>query len=313
MLFIAVSLIAFFISYIITPFIALLGKKQNLVDKPGYRKIHNDAIPTLGGIVIFFGFLFSVLFLVPLQRQEQVLLAGSIIILLLGIVDDIADLKPQIKFGIQMIPALLFIIFYNNLINRFIIEKLYPLNIIGYLLYPILILWIVGITNSINLIDGLDGLASGISIIALSTFLISGFFINKDYQVYNLLNAALLGSIVAFFRYNFFPAQLFLGDSGSTFTGFFISSTSILWVIYSGNVMLSIIPVLTLSLPLFDTLFAIWRRYRNHKPIFQADQGHLHHLLLKRGFSHRNVVLLLLSISAICNFIALGIVWLYLK
>ena len=136
------------------------------------------------------------------------LLAGSIIILLLGIVDDIADLKPQIKFGIQMIPALLFIIFYNNLINRFIIEKLYPLNIIGYLLYPILILWIVGITNSINLIDGLDGLASGISIIALLTFLISGFFINKDYQVYNLLNAALLGSIVAFFHI-IFPGALF--------------------------------------------------------------------------------------------------------
>ena len=309
MLFIVAALIAFFISYIITPFIARLGKKQNLVDKPGYRKIHNDAIPNLGGIVIFFGFLFSALFFVPFQKEIQVLIAGSIIILLLGIIDDITDLKPLNKFFIQMIPALLFIIFHSNVINQFIWQKLSFLNIGGYLLYPILLFWIVGVTNSINLIDGLDGLASGISIIALSVLLILGFFVDDGYQTYNLLNAALLGSIIAFFRYNFFPAQIFLGDSGSTFSGFLISSSSILWVIYSDKVLFFIIPVLLLGLPIFDTFFAIWRRYRNHKPIFQADQGHLHHRLLKRGISHRNVVLFLLSISIVCGMTSLFIFW----
>ncbi len=309
MLFISAALIAFFISYIITPFIARLGKKQNLVDKPGYRKIHNDAIPNLGGIVIFFGFLFSALFFVPFQKEIQVLIAGSIIILLLGIIDDITDLKPLNKFFIQIIPALLFIIFHSNVINQFIWQKLSFLNIGGYLLYPILLFWIVGVTNSINLIDGLDGLASGISIIALSVLLILGFFVDDGYQTYNLLNAALLGSIIAFFRYNFFPAQIFLGDSGSTFSGFLISSSSILWVIYSDRVLFFIIPVLLLGLPIFDTFFAIWRRYRNHKPIFQADQGHLHHRLLKRGISHRNVVLFLLSISIVCGMTSLFIFW----
>lgn len=309
MLFISAALIAFFISYIITPFIARLGKKQNLVDKPGYRKIHNDAIPNLGGIVIFFGFLFSALFFVPFQKEIQVLIAGSIIILLLGIIDDITDLKPLNKFFIQIIPALLFIIFHSNVINQFIWQKLSFLNIGGYLLYPILLFWIVGVTNSINLIDGLDGLASGISIIALSVLLILGFFVDDGYQTYNLLNAALLGSIIAFFRYNFFPAQIFLGDSGSTFSGFLISSSSILWVIYSDKVLFFIIPVLLLGLPIFDTFFAIWRRYRNHKPIFQADQGHLHHRLLKRGISHRNVVLFLLSISIVCGMTSLFIFW----
>ena len=309
MLFIVAALIAFFISYIITPFIARLGKKQNLVDKPGYRKIHNDAIPNLGGIVIFFGFLFSALFFVPFQKEIQVLIAGSIIILLLGIIDDITDLKPLNKFFIQIIPALLFIIFHSNVINQFIWQKLSFLNIGGYLLYPILLFWIVGVTNSINLIDGLDGLASGISIIALSVLLILGFFVDDGYQTYNLLNAALLGSIIAFFRYNFFPAQIFLGDSGSTFSGFLISSSSILWVIYSDKVLFFIIPVLLLGLPIFDTFFAIWRRYRNHKPIFQADQGHLHHRLLKRGISHRNVVLFLLSISIVCGMTSLFIFW----
>ena len=311
MLFIVAALIAFFISYIITPFIARLGKKQNLVDKPGYRKIHNDAIPNLGGIVIFFGFLFSALFFVPFQKEIQVLIAGSIIILLLGIIDDITDLKPLNKFFIQIIPALLFIIFHSNVINQFIWQKLSLLNIGGYLLYPILLFWIVGVTNSINLIDGLDGLASGISIIVLSTLLILGFFVDEGYQIYNLLNAALLGSIIAFFRYNFYPAQIFLGDSGSTFSGFLISSSSILWVIYSGRAMLFIIPVLLLGLPIFDTFFAIWRRYRSHKPIFQADQGHLHHRLLKKGVSHRNVVLFLLSISIICGMISLFIFWVF--
>ena len=311
MLFISAALIAFFISYIITPFIARLGKKQNLVDKPGYRKIHNDAIPNLGGIVIFFGFLFSALFFVPFQKEIQVLIAGSIIILLLGIIDDITDLKPLNKFFIQIIPALLFIIFHSNVINQFIWQKLSFLNIGGYLLYPILLFWIVGVTNSINLIDGLDGLASGISIIALSVLLILGFFVDDGYQTYNLLNAALLGSIIAFFRYNFFPAQIFLGDSGSTFSGFLISSSSILWVIYSDKVLFFIIPVLLLGLPIFDTFFAIWRRYRNHKPIFQADQGHLHHRLLKRGISHRNVVLFLLSISIVCGMTSLFIFWVF--
>ncbi len=309
MLFISVTLIAFFVSFIITPFIARLGKKQNLVDKPGYRKIHNDAIPNLGGIVIFFGFLFSILIFVPLQKQIQLLIAGSIIILLLGIVDDITDLKPLNKILIQMIPALIFIVFHSSVINQFIWQKLSFFNTAGYLLYPILLLWIVGVTNSINLIDGLDGLASGISIIALSTLLILGFFVDEGYQTYNLLNAALLGSIIAFFRYNFFPAQIFLGDSGSTFSGFLISSSSILWVIYSDKVLFFIIPVLLLGLPIFDTFFAIWRRYRSHKPIFQADQGHLHHRLLKRGISHRNVVLFLLSISFICGMTSLFIFW----
>lgn len=309
MLFISVTLIAFFVSFIITPFIARLGKKQNLVDKPGYRKIHNDAIPNLGGIVIFFGFLFSILIFVPLQKQIQLLIAGSIIILLLGIVDDITDLKPLNKILIQMIPALIFIVFHSSVINQFIWQKLSFFNTAGYLLYPILLLWIVGVTNSINLIDGLDGLASGISIIALSTLLILGFFVDEGYQTYNLLNAALLGSIIAFFRYNFFPAQIFLGDSGSTFSGFLISSSSILWVIYSDKVLFFIIPILLLGLPIFDTFFAIWRRYRSHKPIFQADQGHLHHRLLKRGISHRNVVLFLLSISFICGMTSLFIFW----
>lgn len=313
MVFFLTALVAFFISYIITPFIARLAKKQELVDKPGYRKIHNDAIPNLGGIVIFFGFLVSIFLFVLLSRQVQALIAGCIIILLLGIIDDIADLKPLRKFTIQMIPALLFLVYHHETINQFIVQKLAFLNMAGYLLYPILLLWMVGITNSINLIDGLDGLASGISIISLITFIIIGFSVNKEYMPYNLLNAALLGSMLAFFRYNFYPAQIFLGDSGSTFSGFLLSATTILLVIWSGKLLFLTVPVLVLALPITDTLFAIWRRYRSHKSIFQADQGHLHHRLLNRSINHRNVVLILLSISGVFSLLALGIAVVLLK
>ncbi len=305
MKYIGVAVIAFFVSYILTPFIAQVGHKQNFVDKPGYRKIHSDSIPNLGGIVIFFGFLLSILCTIPIQGKVKGLLAGSVIMLLLGVVDDIADIRPRYKFLIQMVPALLVIGYHIDIIDQFIVQQLPFLNVIGYLLYPVLLFWIVGVTNSINLIDGLDGLACGVSVISLATFFVLGLLIDGNFELYNLLNIALLGSMLAFFRYNFYPAKIFLGDSGSTFTGYMIASISALWVIYSGNVIFFLVPLIILSLPVVDTLFAIWRRYRNHKPIFQADQGHLHHRLLKRGISHRNVVLILLGFNGICCLIVL--------
>lgn len=307
MSYIFVALIAFFVSYIITPFIARVGIKENLVDKPGYRKIHRDSIPNLGGIVIFFGFILSILFVVPVEVKTRGLLAGSVIILLLGIVDDIVNLRPKYKFLIQMLPALLLLCYNYQIINEFINQQLSLFGIAGYLLYPILLFWITGVTNSINLIDGLDGLACGVSVISLATLFLLGLLINGNFVLYNLLIIALLGSMLAFFRYNFYPATMFLGDSGSTFAGYILASTSVLWVIYSGNAMSLFIPLIILLLPIGDTLFAIFRRYITHKPIFQADQGHLHHRLLQRGISHHNVVIMLLLLSGVCCLVAIGI------
>ena len=303
MKYIEVSVIAFIVSFILTPYMAHVGKKQNMLDIPSHRKIHEEAIPNLGGIVIFFGFLLSLLFVVQIEGQVKALLIGGVIILLLGVVDDIANLSPKHKFAIQMIPALIVIIYNSDLINSFIVNQLRSFDLLGYLLYPILIFWIVGVTNSINLIDGLDGLACGVSIIALITFLILGLKLNLE--ALNLISIALAGSMLAFLRFNFYPAKIFLGDSGSTFAGFVLASTGALWVLNSRTAFFIFIPVIILALPIFDTLFAIWRRYRGHRPIFQADKGHLHHRLLARGISHKNVVLILWGISAICSVIAL--------
>lgn len=309
--FILVAVSSFFVSLIITPFFTQLGKKQNFVDKPGYRKIHTDDIPNLGGVVIFFGFIMGTILFIPIQGEIRGLLAGSMIILLLGVVDDIVDLKPYHKFIIQLIPAFLFIIYQFGNIHQFIFEQWPSLKIITYLIYPIVLFWIVGVTNAINLIDGLDGLACGISVISLATLFILGLMVHSFYEPYLLLAIALIGSMLAFLRYNFFPAQIFLGDSGATFAGYLTACLGILWVISTGEIIFIIIPLVILALPVGDTLFAIWRRYRHRKPIFQADQGHLHHRLLKRGISHRKVVLILYGLNGICCLIALTIVIIY--
>jgi len=301
--YIEVGVIAFIVSYILTPYMARVGKKQNMVDIPDHRKIHEEAIPNLGGIVIFFGFLLSLLFVIQIEGQFRALLIGGVIILLLGVVDDIANLSPKHKFVIQMLPALIVIIYNSDLINNFIVNQLKSLDLLGYLLYPILIFWIVGVTNSINIIDGLDGLACGVSFIALVTFLILG--LKQNLEALSLISIALAGSMLAFLRFNFYPAKIFLGDSGSTFAGFMLASVGALWVLNSGNAFFIFIPIVILALPIFDTLFAIWRRYRGHQPIFQADKGHIHHRLLTRGISHKNIVLVLWGISAICSVIAL--------
>ncbi|MBE3091066.1 MAG: undecaprenyl/decaprenyl-phosphate alpha-N-acetylglucosaminyl 1-phosphate transferase [Actinobacteria bacterium] len=303
MKYIEVGVIAFMVSYILTPYMARVGKKQNMIDMPGHRKIHEEAIPNLGGIVIFFGFLLSLLFVVQIEGQIKALLIGGVIILLLGVVDDIVDLSPKHKFIIQMVPALIVIIYNSDLINSFIVNQLKIFDLLGYLLYPILIFWIVGVTNAINLIDGLDGLACGISLIALVTFLILG--LRQNLEALSLISIALAGSILAFLKFNFYPAKIFLGDSGSTFAGFMLASIGALWVLNSGNAFFILIPIIILALPIVDTLFAIWRRYRGHYPIFQADKGHLHHRLLTRGIAHKNVVFILWGISAICSVIAL--------
>ena len=303
MKYIEVGIIAFVVSYILTPYMARVGKKQNMVDMPGHRKIHEEAIPNLGGIVIFFGFLLSLLFVIPIEGQFRALLIGGVIILLLGVIDDIANLSPKYKFIIQTIPALIVILYNSDLINSFIVNQLKSFDLLGYLLYPILVFWIVGVTNSINIIDGLDGLACGVSLIALMTFLILG--LRQNLETLSLISIALAGSMLAFLRFNFNPAQIFLGDSGSTFAGFILASIGVLWVLNSGNALFIFVPIVILALPIFDTLFAIWRRYRSHHPIFQADKEHLHHRLLGRGISHKNVVLILWGVSATFSVIAL--------
>ena len=163
---------------------------------------------------------------------------------------------------------------------------------------PVTMLWIVGITNAINLIDGLDGLASGVSFIALLIFSFMSLQVNQNTLI-ALLSLALAGAVLGFLRYNFHPAKIFLGDTGSMFLGFTIAVISVMGLLKSVTLYTFITPILILGVPIFDTFFAIVRRYKNNQPIFAADKAHLHHRLLNLGFSHRQAVLAIYCLALV--------------
>jgi UDP-GlcNAc:undecaprenyl-phosphate GlcNAc-1-phosphate transferase len=292
--------IAFAISLAATPFVINLAHKIGAVDVPdSERRVHKKPIPRLGGLAIFYGFLVALLCFAKIDEQLRGILIGSLIIVGVGIIDDVKQLRALVKLGAQLLAAII-AVGHNVRITAisvpgFISET--GVLQLGVLSIPITIAWIVGVTNAVNLIDGLDGLAVGVSSIAsFSLFFIA---ILGGEQNVAIISAALAGGCLGFFPYNFNPAKIFMGDTGSQFLGFMLSAICIQGL-FKGYVVISfIIPLLILGLPLFDTIFAIVRRAWNHKPIMGADRGHLHHRLLDSGFSQKQTVAILYVIASI--------------
>ncbi len=292
--------IAFAISLAATPFVINLAHKIGAVDVPdSERRVHKKPIPRLGGLAIFYGFLVALLCFAKIDEQLRGILIGSLIIVGVGIIDDVKQLRALVKLAAQLLAAII-AVSHNVRITAisvpgFISET--GVLQLGVLSIPITIAWIVGVTNAVNLIDGLDGLAVGVSSIAsFSLFFIA---ILGGEQNVAIISAALAGGCLGFFPYNFNPAKIFMGDTGSQFLGFMLSAICIQGL-FKGYVVISfIIPLLILGLPLFDTVFAIIRRAWNHKPIMGADRGHLHHRLLDSGFSQKQTVAILYVIASI--------------
>ncbi|RQD76928.1 MAG: undecaprenyl/decaprenyl-phosphate alpha-N-acetylglucosaminyl 1-phosphate transferase [Candidatus Syntrophonatronum acetioxidans] len=292
-----VYLYTFFLSMLVTllatPLVIKLAYRVGALDQPDNRKVHRKIMPRLGGGAIYIGFIISLIFFMDFNLQVLGIILGGTLILILGAVDDIWGIPPLLKLKGQVVAALVVAAFgvrVNFLSNPFdgFIE-------LGLLTIPFTVLWIVAITNAVNLIDGLDGLASGISTIALATFAVISFFMGQP--LVSLMALALVGSVLAFLKYNFFPARVFLGDSGSLFLGFNVASLAVFGLLKGVTMVAFVIPIIVLGVPLFDTLFAVVRRYLQREPIFQADKEHIHHRLLKKGFSHRQVVVLIYLIS----------------
>lgn len=295
--------LSFAVSLLVTPYIARLAFKIGAVDRPNKRKIHDTIMPRLGGLAVYLGFTASALLLLPSQARLGGILLGGTVILLLGIIDDIFDIPPKLKLLGQIVAA--GIVVYSGTIVHFINN---PFD--GYLYFdtpwisvPVTIFWIVAVTNAVNLIDGLDGMASGVSVIALFTFAIISYQVGQS--AVSLLAIILAGAVLGFLRYNFFPAKIFLGDSGSMFLGFMISVLSVQGLLKGVTLVAFVVPIVVLGVPIFDTVFAIFRRYREHKPIFEADKKHIHHRLLNRGLSHRQTVLVIYCISLFFSLSAL--------
>jgi UDP-GlcNAc:undecaprenyl-phosphate GlcNAc-1-phosphate transferase len=287
---------SFLITFSLVPLITKLAFKVGAVDNPSQRKVHSKPMPRLGGLAIYIGFITMVLLTQPLTQQIQGLIIGSTIIAILGVVDDIKNLSPKVKLLGQIIAAVVLVLHNINVdfITNPILGGILPL---GYLSIPITIFWVVGITNAVNLIDGLDGLAAGTSIIAAVTLAIVG--LTHGQVLMFSLAIILAASTLGFLRYNFYPAKIFMGDSGSMFLGFNLSALAIMGLVKSVTIISVFVPILILGIPIFDTLFAIVRRYANSQPIFKADKEHLHHCLLNMGLSHKQTVLAIYAMNIV--------------
>ena len=292
--------VAFGVSLASTPFVKVLAYKIGAIDVPkDARRVHDHPIPRLGGLAIFYGFLISVLCFATVDTQLKGIIIGCLIIVAVGIVDDVKQLSAKVKFVLQIVTAVIVVLHGVTIkyisVPSFIVEG--GILNLGFMSIPITIVWIVGVTNAVNLIDGLDGLAVGVSSIAtFSLFFIA--ILTREIQL-AVITAALAGACLGFLPYNFNPAKIFMGDTGSTFLGFMLSVICIQGL-FKGYVIISfIVPFLILGLPIFDTGFAIVRRIWNKKPIMAPDRGHLHHRLMDMGFSQKQTVAILYVIASI--------------
>lgn len=288
-------LLPFVFVVIIIPFIKNLAVKIGAVDVPRTRHIHKKVTPKLGGLGIFLGFLFGYMAFGTHSSMMNAILIGSFIIIITGVIDDITELGPLTKFVGQLAAALV-IVFYGKLLIQDITAFGLYINF-SFLSYPLTIFFILGCINCINLIDGIDGLSGGISSIYYLTVGIIATIQGKTGLDF-VLTFVMLGSTLGFLFYNFNPASIFAGDSGSMFMGFIISVIALLG--FKNVTMTSlIIPLLILAIPILDTIFAIVRRMLKGESPAKADRLHIHHQLLNRNLSQKTTVLIILLIDAL--------------
>ena len=295
-------LTALVVSFLMTPVVKTFAYKVGAVDVPkDGRRMHKVPIPRLGGLAIFIGFMVSVLILGGVRGgngQMQSILLGSVIIVVLGVVDDIMALPAMLKFVVQiaaaLIPALNGVVIQAFSNPNIFSDSLYW--VLGPLSVPFTVLWIVAITNAVNLIDGLDGLANGVSAISATTMLVIALLASEAQVA--IVMAALVGACVGFMPYNLNPAKMFMGDTGATFLGYILATMSIQGLFKFYAVISFAVPFLILGLPIFDTTFAFIRRLAHGQSPMHADRGHIHHRLIDMGLNQKQAVATLYVISA---------------
>ena len=296
------------ITYILVPINIKFSKKQKLISYPYTRGIHSVPTPIAGGLsfgipIIIIQFL--IYFIFPeLGSQFLYLSVGGSLMLLLGFLDDKTKLSAKYKLIFQIV--IITIIYFSGFSIKLLTNPFGSTIILGYFSYPVTIMWFLLVVNAFNLIDGLDGLASGIALIVATVLLSVGIL--KSNQIIIFSSLALIGANLAFLKYNFYPARIFMGDTGSLFLGFNIAAISII-----GNAefkgitsMTLLVPIIALAIPIMDTIYAILRRANKKKNIFQADKEHIHHKLHEIGLSQKNIALISYFITLLFGLIAFG-------
>ena len=327
-------LCAFAVSFLMCPLVKSFAYKIGAIDVPkDNRRMHKKPVPRLGGLAIFLGFIVSMLLFVKVDHQLQGILLGASIIVVLGVVDDMSPLRAYFKFCVQIFAALV-AVFHGVVIQMLSNPNVFaesPYWDLGWLSIPISVLWIVAITNAVNLIDGLDGLACGVSTISSMTLLVIALTVAEpsiailidgldglacgvstisaismlviallvSESDVALVMAALVGACLGFMPYNKNPAKMFMGDTGSTFLGYILATISIQGLFKYYAIVSFAVPFLILGLPMFDTLFAIIRRLAHGQNPMAPDRGHIHHRLIDMGLNQKQAVAALYVISSI--------------
>jgi UDP-GlcNAc:undecaprenyl-phosphate/decaprenyl-phosphate GlcNAc-1-phosphate transferase len=310
----ALFLIATIASLITTPLIRRLCQRYKLLDVPAdARRVHRTAIPRLGGLALYFSCL-TALSLLPfvdnlltqtlsgLRSEFLTIFVPATLVLMLGAYDDLRGTNPIVKFaGLGVIATIFYAL--GGRIDALSIPLLGSVELPPLISFLFTIMWLVGITNAFNLIDGLDGLASGAAL--FSSLVILGVSVSQERTLMIVIALVLCGAMAGFLRYNFNPASIFLGDSGALFIGFLLAAMSVLGTQKASTAVAIFVPILAFGFPVVDTAMAMARRFVSGKPVFEGDNEHIHHMLLARGWSQRRVALVLYGVCAVFGLVAL--------
>jgi len=297
-----IVLITFISSLILVPLIRDIAKHINAIDMPDERKVHKKPMPRLGGLAIFLSFLVGYMFFAPITTQMISILIGSILIIILGIIDDINPLKATTKLWGQLIVAIILVFYGKIYITELTLFGMY-INL-GIWAYPLSLFIIIACINSINLIDGLDGLAAGTSSIYFLTIIILSVFLGRIDNLGFVLCLIMLGSTLGFLFYNFNPATIFMGDTGSMFLGFMIAVIALLGF-KTATLTSFLVPILILFIPILDTLLAILRRLIKGESIGKPDKEHVHFQLLAKTSSVKKTVLIIYGINILFSSVSI--------
>ncbi len=296
------------LSLLLTPRVRRWATQWGAVDLPdNQRRIHQKPTPRLGGLAIYFAFLITLGFSASLgtmvgqglrnhlSRVAAIFLPATVIFLL-GVVDDFYGLRATIKLAVQLV-AVGILYAFEYRISSLSLPFGTSWTIPAILSYPLTALWVVGITNAFNLIDGMDGLASGASVFALLSLFICS--LSQGHPDISLMSIVLIGAVMGFLRYNFNPATIFLGDSGSLFLGFMAGSLSLAGAQKGTTIIAVAIPLVSFGFPIVEVAISVLRRFISGEGLFQSDRRHIHHMLLRRGFNQRQVAILLYGVCGL--------------
>lgn len=297
-----VFFIAMIVAFVATPVVRRQAVRTGLVDRPGQRRMHSHPVPKGGGVAIYAAFWIALFLGGSTTNHLWPLFWASTLIVAVGLIDDRFELRWYQKLAGQVLAAIVFVLWGGQV--EFVTHPFAGTSVfIGWWGIPVTIVWLVALANMVNLIDGLDGLAAGVAIIACVPLLIVALTMGRIEAAF--MTAALGAATLGFFPYNFNPARIIMGDSGAMFLGFALGAISVEGALKGPTALAFVVPALALGLPIFDTVFAIVRRWAARKPFYQADADHLHHRLLAMGLSHKQAVLTLYGVSAIMGIAAL--------